>query len=288
MTEYKGKLSGELVSDSGDKLSIIIPQITIKTKDSEPGPDPDPPNGEDNEPPGLEILHHVKGDRLDWGSGFPRDSDRVSIVDDPDAKYGKAIEKRSKIGDESGWLKAFTQLNFRSVRRIYFRIEFKLSENYQFHKSGVEKLFLYGRKIGHSSTSQFVINYGGGTFRFVNQGAPHWGDKRSRGTFNSNDLKGVDKNKYYKVEIYHILNTPGQSDGSVNIWVNNKKLDNWNHMGAEDNVKLENMRFINWDQVEGEENKFDGSQFFLFWGGQDGKKTVSDYMRLGEVYVSGK
>lgn len=278
--------------DNVQKKNLEDRIIELENSNEEPLP-PDPPNGNDpsewpnNEPPNLDLIFHSKGDSLDFGSNWSPSSgwnSNLNVINDPKSRYGKAIEKVATIGDSDGWLNSINVLNKLGVRELYLRFAWILSTNYQFHKSGYDKLFLYGRKVGNKSPTQFVItqNQRRG-LRFTNQshnsGAA---DFNYAGTFQVDNLPGITRGQYHTVELHHILNTKDKNDGSFRLWLDDLEALDWKLMGK-GSRSLENVEWIDWD-----ENKFGGGEFFLFWGGQGDTKRVNDHMRLSELYISGR
>lgn len=242
----------------------------------------------DNEPAGMTPTLTIDGSSKDFGPEFHkgrrwRNDRRVEVVTDPDSKFGHAIEKRFFIGDRSGWNGITSVGEYGAYRELYLRIVFRLSPNWQYH-SGMNKLFYYGGAgAGQSkSATQFFIGIRGGHLEFIDQSAS--GEKNSQGTFRAN-APTIDRDRYHTVEVLHVANTPGQSDGSVRMWIDGAEVPSFNHLGRpdRDSVQLKNLRWLDYDDT-----RLTGVEAFMFWGGQRDTKRVNDWIRLSELYISGK
>lgn len=247
-------------------------------------PESSPGEWPDNEPAGMTTVLMVDGSSKDWPSFLQNrdwaDDNRVSVVSDPESKHGQAIEKRFFIGDQSGW-KGVTHNGSRVIyRELYFRIVFRLSPNWQWHKAG-GKYFYYGAAGRNRGVSpvQFILGWQG-------DGTPFWsafGD----GRYVANSVSPPMRNVYHTIEIHHVASTSG-ANGSLRMWIDGEEVQSFNLLGdpTQNNVQLMNHE---WAATRGLDDKRlgRGIQAFIYWGGQGDTKAVNDWVRLSEFYVSG-
>lgn len=250
-------------------------------------PENEPGEWPDNEPAGMSTVLMVDGSTKDW-PGFYQggpwtDENRVTVVTDPQSKHGQAIEKRFFVGDESGWNGITYNGNHIVFRELYFRIVFRLSDNWQWHESG-GKYFYYGaagRDPGRGPT-QFILAWSG-------SGRTRWIDFGSGvGGYEANGGPEITRDVYHTLEIHHVASTSG-ANGSLRMWIDGVEIQSFNLLGdpTQNDVQLQNRE---WIATKGLEDKRlgGGIQAFLFWGGQNDTKRVNDWIRLSEFYVSGK
>lgn len=245
----------------------------------------------DNEPAGMTPIVFIDGSSKTW-PGFGRsrpwtNDDRITVVDDPESKHGLAIEKRFFVGDRSGW-NGHTWLRVADrgsggYHELYFRMVFRFSPNWQYH-TGMNKMFYWGSigRPGNIGPTQFFLGIRGGRFQFVNQSAS--GESVSRGNFRANAPR-ISRDEYHTVEVLHVANTPGNSDGSARMWIDGVEVQSYTHIGHRErtNVSLQDRRWLDYSDTQ-----LTGLVAFMFWGGQHDTKQVDDWIRLSELYVSGK
>lgn len=250
-------------------------------------PESDPGEWPDSEPAGMTPLLTVDGSSKAWPNFVQSDGwaddNRVSVISDPRSKHGQAIEKRFFVGDESGWNGITYNGTHIVFRELYFRIVFRLSANWQWHKSG-GKYFYYGaagRDKGKSPT-QFHLGWNG-------SGRTRWIDFGSGvGGYSANGGPEITRDVYHTIEIHHVASTSG-ANGSLRMWIDGVEIQSFNLLGdpTQNEVQLMNRE---WIATQGLEDKRlgRGIQAFMFWGGQIETKQVNDWIRLSEFYVSGK
>lgn len=237
----------------------------------------------DNEPEGLTPILTVDGSSKDW-PGFRAgrawlDDSKVGIVSDRASKYGKAIEKRFRIGDKAGWHGAITTQHLPGgpFRELYYRIVFRLSPTWQWHPSG-GKYFYYGT-VKHATR---------GYLGWDGSGRPTWVDFGSGvGLYRPNDMPPISRDRYHTIELHHGASTNG-TNGFLRMWVDGVEVERFNLVGnpAQKNVQLVNRE---WRATKGlADKRLDALQAFMYWGGQGNAKRVNDWIRLSELYISGK
>lgn len=272
--------STTVVFTHGETELAVDAEIVI-LPESEPGEWPD------NEPPGMNTVLMVDGSSKDW-PGFMQggpwtDDNRVTVVSDSRSKHGQAIEKRFFVGDQSGWNGITFNGNHIVFRELYFRIVFRLSANWQWHKAG-GKYFYYGaagRDAGRGPT-QFILAWSG-------SGRTRWIDFGSGvGGWEANGGPHVTRDAYHTIEIHHVASTSG-ANGSLRMWIDGVEIETFNLLGhpSQNDVRLTNRE---WIATRGFEDKRlgRGLQALMFWGGQNDTKQVNDWIRLSEFYVSGR
>lgn len=250
-------------------------------------PESDPGEWPDNEPPGMTTILMVDGSSKDWPNFYQNDhwadDNRVGVVNDPDSKHGHAIEKRFFVGDESGWKGVTYNGSHIMFRELYFRIVFRLSPNWQWHKGG-GKYFYYGavgREAGRGPV-QFVLGW-------VGSGRTRWIDFGSGvGQWEVNGGPKITRDAYHTIEIHHVASTSG-ANGSLRMWIDGAEIQSFNLAGdpTQDDVQLINREWIATSGLE-DKRLGRGLQGFMYWGGEGDTKQVNDWIRLSEFYVSGR
>lgn len=239
----------------------------------------------DNEPAGMTPILEVNGSSKDFGPNYVtgrdwRDDKEVRIVRDPASKYGHAIEKRFFVGDKSGWHGIIHTGDFGVFRELYFRQVVRVSENWQWHRSG-GKYFYYGAagRKRNASPTQFILGWSGsGKTRWIDSGV---------GEYRPNGGPEITRDVYHTIEIHHVARTSG-ANGSLRMWIDGVEIKSFNLLGdpTQNNVSLVNREW------HGQRNLADkgltGIQAFMYWGGQGDTKRVDDWVRLSELYISGR
>lgn len=203
----------------------------------------------------------------------------VSVVLDNGAPNGKAVQVDFWTGQGDGFAgAAFINGFSASYREFYIRTVFKYSANWQQHPSGTTKLFYYG--ITPQPTEFYPQGNGSEwTIRWRDQGG--------------NDDDGVfvhpttfPPGVYHTLEIHHVMeSSDGANDGYVRIWLDGVELrDSWNNLTA--GQKNGQLHTPQWSWENG--GRLNGAQLGTFWGGTGGTKSQDDWMRWGEIYISGK
>jgi hypothetical protein len=234
------------------------------------GPGHDWPN---HEPAGMSVIlfadgsdkYFAESDAF-YGARWLNDDD-VAVVSDGDSKFGSAIEIRTRIDDTAGWHGIVSDADFDTSpdnwNEIYFRLVYQFSSNWQMNNSG-DKWFYWGKAntsqpndfyVLHQATHILITNQGGGgSFRNA------WGDAT------------VTYGEYHTLEIYIGGQTAGQADGFLQVWHDGQRV-----------INQSGLEFFSDTPPN-----FEGYQAFLYWGGSGGTKTVNDYIRISEFFISGK
>lgn len=107
------------------------------------------------------------------------------------------------------------------------------------------------------------------------------------GMYTPNGIPPISRNVYHTIEIHHRASTNG-ANGFLRMWVNGVQVNTFNLVGnsAQNNVRLENRQWLATSGLA--DKRLDKLQAFMYWGGQDDLKRVNDWVRLSELYVSGK
>lgn len=240
----------------------------------------------DNEPAGLKPIFKVYGSTThfnpDYFHGVTRiDESRVRVVSDPASKYGKAIEKRYRIGDGAGWNGGVVTAHLPAgpYRELYFRIVFRVSANWQWHKAGGKYLYYGAADLRGGDATPFVLGWQG-------DGTSFW-TASGNGRHVPNNVPRITRDKYHTIEIHHAASTSG-ANGSLRMWVDGVEVKSFNVLGdrSRNAVKLMNQE---WRATRGlADKRLDRLQAFMFWGGQGDVKRVNDWVRLSELYISGE
>lgn len=236
-----------------------------------------------NEPSGMTQIIYTDGSDKYFGNGGSgtgwfygaRWLDNTYVQGDvPDATspHGTVIEKRSFVGDVSGW-NGLAQYNWASTvgvkRHVYFRSLFKFSSNYQICVSD-EKPFGYLGGPGGDGADIFIGMKSSGAWDISNQlNGAGWSYMTLPFT--------MTKTQWIKLEMYLIAESAaGASDGEMYIWV--------------DDTLVKASTGLDWSSGTPGWSQAD---LFNYWGGGcDGvlwpAKAVNDKISIGEIYISGK
>lgn len=235
-----------------------------------------------HEPAGMRSIFLANGTSTNFGSfpGITRiNPSKVSVVSDPASKYGRAIEKRYRVGDGAGWGGGVvtSYLPGGPYQELYYRIVFRVSSNWQWHRGG-GKFFYYGT-TRHATRGHLGWD-GGGRIRWVDFGT-------GVGQYIPNSLPPISRNVYHTIEVHHRASTNG-ANGFLRMWVNGVKVQSYNLVGnpKQNNVQLENRTWLATAGVA--DKRLDRLQAFMYWGGNGDVKRVNDWVRLSELYISGK
>lgn len=217
----------------------------------------------------------VNGSSKEW-PGFHAgrawlDDSIVRIVSDPVSKYGNAIEKRSRAGDESGRHGSIVTRSLPGgpFRELYYRIVFRVSPNWQWHRSG-DKYFYYG--IMEHATRGYL--------GWDGSGRPTWVDFGSGvGLYRPNDIPPISRDRYHTIELYHGASTNG-ANGFLRMWVDGVEVENFN-LAGDPSQKRVRLLDREWRSTQGlADKRLDGLQAFMYWGGQGDVERVNDWIRL--------
>lgn len=269
-----------------------------------------------NEPGGLTTYVSANGSQKNlvpgatysaqWQTGLLSNGQpRVSVVADSSSKYGSCVRKMFDIGDTSGFNGKFitNTLGAPALRRIYYRMVFRLSANYQFH-SGHEKLFYWGtRQTGNIPFALFLLGGGGGTTGFqmdlsynnnncsFSPSGRRWRTQTTR----------VSVDVWNTVEIYAIAQSaPGVADGSLVMHCNDVEVTDWQCVGTNNICTQLNWvpgvsTWTNYDFVPAcaVNHLFGSIEAPLYFGGSNQgpaagwTKQVRDWIDISELYISG-
>jgi hypothetical protein len=153
------------------------------------------------------------------------------------------------------------------VKRLYYCVGLKMSNNFQFHVTGTNKVFFIG-----------VDGYGGGGDPYFCNIDSDTNPPQFRGVlqgplgriFPGGSGNRVNRGEWFVAEAEMLMNTPGNADGVYRQWVNGQLA-----------TELLNVEYANavyaWNNFPGINNT---------WGGA-GDTVVEDfYLDVSELYVS--
>ncbi|MGH7561478.1 MAG: hypothetical protein ACRENB_10705 [Gemmatimonadales bacterium] len=263
--------------------------VSIVDSASAPPPPPDPEiPGAFHEPGGLTPFN-----TRSFNSIAANESDRIgsegwdpvearwrtfSIVRDTTAPLSSAsvVETRfpaGMIGGVSPGVMQHFWPQSRGTRELYHRFAFKLSDNFFGHPTSTNKLFHIWVGGQNRAFSRVVgAGTGGMTFQMALQGVP---DQRTR--FPANTGVGpttVVRGRWYLVEVYLRLNTPGVPDGVIDTWVDGV------HTGHYTDVLFlgSTEGWMTWHQI----------QWSATWGGGGSNVPADQFIWLDHSYASAR
>ncbi|HSL70491.1 MAG TPA: hypothetical protein VK864_09630 [Longimicrobiales bacterium] len=243
-----------------------------------------------HEPPGMRTILESRGNDKFYGhsaedpgpwffGGRWRASDAVTVVRDPAAPFGSAIEKRFFAGDQSGW-NGVAIMRWPAAAEVYFRMTFKFSPNWHGHPGG-QKIWYWGSQ----GSSNYYIMMQSGKLRFHAQFSRNQGPGPDVAVYVGSSPARITFDQYHTIEVHHKTQSePGANDGAVHVWYDGQYVT-WSRLprGNLANGRLEGMNF----QAAGH-TKIGGMQQPLYWGGGGVTKRANDWFRQAELVVKVK
>lgn len=126
--------------------------------------------------------------------------------------------------------------------RLHLRFQFKVSDNWQGHDSGVGKIFFINTKDNKNKSRAIVAFSAQGSYAntlnfqvrtqrtvegAVNYGASHASNEVSPPA--GSDV--VSRGQWHDVQVYLIGNTPDQRDGEIHAWIDGVKILQFTNVG---------------------------------------------------------
>lgn len=258
-----------------------------------------------NEPAGFTPIYQIDGSTKDfstqsvvsWTQGSAwQDANRVSVVSDPDSKFGSAVEKRMFVGDESGWNGIIhTSQAAPRYNELYIRLIMKFSSNWQYHSASSKIALVTARAddVRHGmapSVSGGALSNSQGAFGTDEFGpATDWypvlnGQLAIQAPLSQQPVKRISRDEYFTFECHRWASlTPGT--GGFRMWVDGEEFTNFLVPGkgeAGRNIPATDLTWLSNDKFHSQ------LEALLFWGGASATKNVNDFVRLSELYMSGR
>lgn len=302
--------------ESGHAIEVEIVILAA----AEPGEWPD------NEPPGLTTITHFRGDRfldeLPRWRRVGRDTafHRYSVVDDAASKFGKALQKQYFVGDGDGWGDVgignntgprFLYGNQDRYDEVYLRLVIQFSPNWQWHLAGNHTVtsLVQGRSP-QIDVLKAVPNHpvagpkfpwgnarvGGYSWLPIIAGSPdldtYQGSRSAIALRNEGILPRLERGRYHTIEVWLRRSDPGQTNSSMRFWLDGveyKRFYGLGHCGDDSgcDVSFEQFR-QDYPQEGNSEILTPHIELPVYWGGQNDIKNRPDWVRVSEVYESGR
>lgn len=288
--------------------------------------DPEPGEWPENEPEGMTPITHFTGDRfldqLPRWRRVGRDTafHRFSVVGDPASKYGKALQKQYFVGDGDGWGDVgignntgprFLYGNQDRYEEVYLRLVIQFSPNWQWHRAGNHTItsLVQGRSP-QVDVLKAVPNHpvagpkfpwgnarvGGYSWLPIVAGSPdldtYQGSRSAIALRNEGILPRLDRGRYHTIEVWLRRSDPGQTNSSMRFWLDGvefKRFYGLGHCGDDSgcDVSFEQFR-QDYPQEGNSEILTPHVELPVYWGGQNDIKDRADWVRVSELYISGK
>lgn len=154
-----------------------------------------------------------------------------------------------------------------NAKEIYYCSAFKLSSNFEYHPTGVNKIFFIN-----------VEGYGGGGDPYVFFADSDFDPPKMipilQGTFprvfNGATNAGIDRDEWFIVESKQTMNTAGNADGTLKHWINGVLV-----------VDVSDVEWVNSVYIWNSAPKLQPT-----WGGAGGTVVNNFYLYCGAIYVS--
>jgi hypothetical protein len=164
------------------------------------------------------------------------------------------------------------------VRRLYLSYWLKVSNPWQYHPTGVNKLFFLGTNGGANVDNEIIVALHGTSLANAEiemgvQEPGNYGSGTASGFFTSNvSQPGFSLGVWHHVEMLFVQNTGGLANGQITVWVDGTML------GTHANVQYSTSTDGDFESVNLNPN----------WGGNSNAvKTERDYIRVDHFYASG-
>lgn len=253
----------------------------------DPTPTPQPANG--NEPASLRdsMMLDLNMSSKTLGTGFAYSqgwqSGNVTIESDPGAPRSApgVLEYAYNVGfsDQQGSPgSSSVRWSGGGRKTVYVSYWVKIKSPWQYHSTGVNKLFFIGSNAQDANNAEFVCSVLGANetvaqLRCAVQGPLNTGGGTTSGYYTANRATpGFALNKWHRIEVLLGRNTGGQPNGTMKWWVDGELI------GEHTNVLYHPTGDALFDAITLNPN----------WGGNAMQlKTQRDAIYLDHVYVSG-
>lgn len=283
--------------------------------ESEPGEWPD------NEPAGLTTITHFTGnafpDQLPGWNRVGRDTafHRYSVVDDAGSKFGKALQKQYIVGDGDGWGDVglgnnsgprFAYANQTRHSEIYLRLVIQYSPNWQWHPAGNHTVsYQWNGRGANVDVLQRVPNHpvggpefpwgrarpGGYSWLPIIAGSPdldtYQGNRGVIALRNAGFLPEWQRGQYHTVEVWLRRSDPGQINASMRFWFDGVEYQRFygpGHCNDDSGCDVSFEAF----RTGASDILTPAVELPVYWGGQGGVKNRPDWVRVSELYISGR
>lgn len=270
--------------------------------------EPAPGDFPDNEPANMTQLTSVDCTSKDFGAGWnpsngwDNNLDRLEVVSDLTAKHDFAIQKNFFIGDPSGWNGALNVFGHNPRKEVYMRVIYKLSSNWDSHDGGGDKIWVSSGNrilIEHLQWNRTPFFWNWITdlplalriWRPIIPGSPEF---TGGAGFSNGPFPVLDYDEYHTVEVWKRMNDPGVANGGFRVWIDDIEYTRFSVFGAGQHPEFKdfepngNVQFTTSTGDTSITNVSTAMEIPLFWGGQQDTKEANDFVRLSEVYISGR
>ena len=229
-----------------------------------------------NEPAGMSLI----GDRLflarDEAGWTDYRAGNFSLVADRGAPGGRATvgQVLYPAGFEGGTepVNLYAPLGDRTT--LYLAFWLRMSPNFYGHpNSSVNKIFHIW--IGGANRVYLAVMGSGRAASFEPQIRLQRVPEQASYNLGPNLVPGTSllRDRWYKWEVVLRANTPGVADGSVEFWVDGARVARHTHV-----------RFV----ARGERARWESINWAPTWGGVGGRVPADQWMRISEIYLSGR
>lgn len=250
----------------------------------EPGEDPDQAALELNRPAGFITIADLGFDSRSIGwAASPKWSDPRYLVEVQDSSGPRsgpgALEFAFPAGFQDVASPARAGTEFKGHREIYVAYWVKVSRPWQFHRSGVNKLFFVGTNASGKVGNEMVVTLRGtgessAQVEIAVQSPANQGMGTRNGYYTANmNRPGFSIGAWHLIEVLAVGNSAGAADGNLRWWVDGSLV------GHHANVVFK----------EGAEGLFNGFTLDPNWGGQGSPpKAQRDWIRVDHLTVAGR
>lgn len=176
-------------------------------------------------------------------------------------------------GGGGSWFGRSYAANLTGGTTVYWRFSIKLSDPFQGHDSGVNKIGLIsGENLGPGSPcvpTAYGIDSGTIEFQMRLQNSNH-GARNIEPNLTTGEIV---RGSWHDVEVVMVANTPGTNDGELHVWIDGTKSHEYTDVGY---------------FASGDGPGFDSAKWEPIWGGTGDTLAQEQSMALGHWYMSEK
>ncbi len=275
LVSYREEDDGRVFGPLSNTTTAVTSASNPPSSETETGGSTDSSNLYPNEPSSFRTYserHFNQLEEAGWRSDTSNSN--LSIVSDPTAPVsGTNVGRvRYPAGSTGGRTPAWSenwQIQSEGLTSLYVSFWMKVSDNWQGHSSGVNKI---GFIWTHGDPSVFPVMRGANDAALRGviylQNVPDGGQR-----LDANMAEGrIDRGQWHQWEVVLVSNTGSNSDGEVHWWIDGRKVGEYTNIRFGTSSQSKHWERVAWRPI---------------WGGIGGEVRETMYMWMDRAYISG-